>query len=110
QGSRRLRYEKGPHDELVWWFYGNEILDATRQREAWKSLHAMESGYHALRGPKSFAFVRAATYKTRPGQADNLHVDIWHRGVNVAFDPGTYSYNSPLPWNNSLVHTRVHNT
>ena len=39
-----------------------------------------------------------------------LHVDLWWRGVNVAIDAGTYSYNAPDPWNNPLAHTAYHNT
>jgi hypothetical protein len=39
-----------------------------------------------------------------------LHLDIWFDGVNLALDPGTYSYNKPAPWDNGLARTRVHNT
>lgn len=39
-----------------------------------------------------------------------LHADIWWRGQNMACDSGTYSYNAPDPWNNSLGQTAYHNT
>jgi hypothetical protein len=39
-----------------------------------------------------------------------LHFDLWWRGVNVAQDAGTYLYNAPTPWENSLTTTPVHNT
>jgi len=42
-----------------------------------------------------------------------LHVDIWWRGINIATDAGTYSYNRTPPWShefNVLSHTQVHNT
>ncbi len=31
-------------------------------------------------------------FKTRPAQMDQLHVDLWHKGINVLCDSGTYSY------------------
>ena len=30
----------------------------------------------------------------RPSQADALHLDLWHRGVNLLRDAGTFSYNA----------------
>ncbi len=63
-----------------------------------------------MRSKTGFAFVRCATLRDRPGQADMLHVDLWWRGQNVALDAGTYSYNAPEPWNNPLARTLYHNT
>ncbi len=59
---------------------------------------------------ESWAYVRAATFHDRPGHADQLHLDMWWNGDNVLLDPGTYVYNAPHPWNNSLMKTEVHNT
>ena len=41
---------------------------------------------------------------------DQLHVDLWWRGLNIARDAGSYLYNADPPWDNPLVSTRVHNT
>ena len=54
--------------------------------------------------------LRSVTYNSRPGHADQLHLDIWHRGVQVALDAGTYLYNGETSWENSLMTTMVHNT
>ena len=56
------------------------------------------------------AFFRAAQFTDRPSHADQLHVDLWWRGKNVAIDPGTYHYNAPTPWDNTLKSSQVHNT
>lgn len=56
------------------------------------------------------AFIHTAHYKDRPSHADQLHVDLWWRGVNIAVDPGTYQYNAPPPWDNALASSFVHNT
>lgn len=58
----------------------------------------------------SRAYFRVARFDSRPGHADQLHVDLWWRGLNVAQDAGTYVYNGMSPWNNSLSGTAVHNT
>lgn len=59
---------------------------------------------------RSRAYLRAVRFNSRPGHADQLHLDLWWRGLNIAQDPGTYSYNADPPWDNALTHTAVHNT
>src|SRR5437762_519028 len=54
--------------------------------------------------------VRAARYVDRPSQADQLHLDLWWRGENIACDAGTFLYNGTPPWTNALAGTGVHNT
>jgi hypothetical protein len=63
-----------------------------------------------LDGKSSWAYLRTAQFHERPGHADQLHLDLWWRGHNVAMDAGTYLYNAPMPWDNALASTRVHNT
>lgn len=60
--------------------------------------------------PNGRAFIHTAHFGDRPSHADQLHVDLWWRGVNIAADPGTYQYNAPPPWDNALATARVHNT
>jgi hypothetical protein len=59
---------------------------------------------------ESWAFYRVSQYHARPAHADQLHLDLWWRGHNLAQDAGTYLYNSPPPWDNSLAQTGIHNT
>jgi len=59
---------------------------------------------------ESWASMRAVQYTNRPAHADQLHVEIWHQGVNVACDAGTYLYNANPPWDNKLSSTLIHNT
>jgi hypothetical protein len=63
-----------------------------------------------LERKNTWAYFRAADFRERPGHADQLHVDIWWRGLNVAQDAGSYLYTAPTPWDNALASTRVHNT
>lgn len=64
---------------------------------------------HVVRGPTSHAVFRAGPLRHRPAHADQLHVDIWIGGVNVAADAGSYRYTSTPPWQNALAAEEVHN-
>ncbi len=77
------------------------------------SKHTADSDVYAtdhLRGRNSWAFLRASSFKSRLTHMDQLHLDLWWRGLNVMQDAGTYLYNAGTPWDNPLVSTRVHNT
>jgi hypothetical protein len=63
-----------------------------------------------LQTDNSWGYLRAAKFRDRPGHADQLHLDLWWRGLNIAQDAGTYLYNAAPPWDNALTHTAVHNT
>jgi hypothetical protein len=97
----------GPWDEAALWFCG-ESREAGHP-EAGRAVPSI-TGYHRLGTGKSWALVRAGAYARRPFQADQLHVDLWYHGLNLARDAGTYLYNGELPWNNGLAGTAVHNT
>ncbi len=81
---------------------GFHFPPATRFREA---------GLHLLRGEHSRAYFRICDqFKHRPHHADALHVDLWWKGLNIALDAGTFSYNAAAPWDTGLKETAVHNT
>ena len=61
-------------------------------------------------GSASWGSMRAVQFHERPSHADQLHIELWWRGVNLARDAGTYLYNAPPPWDNRLSGTGVHNT
>jgi hypothetical protein len=67
---------------------------------------------HIIKNPKngSWATFRVLEYHARPAHADQLHLDLWWHGENLAQDAGTYLYNSQPPWDNSLASAFVHNT
>jgi Heparinase II/III-like protein/Heparinase II/III N-terminus len=63
-----------------------------------------------LRGQNSWGYLRASRFRSHLSHMDQLHFDLWWRGINLTLDAGTYLYNAAVPWNNPLVLTRVHNT
>jgi hypothetical protein len=92
----------GPWDEMALWL----------KSAACRTQDELRTPYHVLRNSlaDSWAYLRAARFTSRPGHADQLHLDMWWCGLNVAQDAGTYLYNGPPPWDNALACTEVHNT
>jgi hypothetical protein len=84
----------GEWDSQAGWFLGAPLSDANTIPPA-----------EPLR-----AFFHCEHYSSRPAHADQLHLDLWFRGQNIALDAGTYQYNAAQPWENGLAHTRNHNT
>jgi len=103
-------YKSGPWDEDLLWIFGKESLAAPVESCCLEDHRASIGGYYTLRSPEGFLFTRCASFRHRPSQADMLSVDVWWRGVNIALDPGTYSYNAEPPWDNALARTVYHNT
>jgi hypothetical protein len=67
-----------------------------------------QGGYHVLRNATTMAVLRYPRFHFRPSQADALHVDLWHNGINLLRDAGTYSYNAEgADW---FAGTAAHNT
>jgi hypothetical protein len=97
----RTSLPSGAWDELALWF-GLK----TAARVADSSAYLTDN----LRGQNSWAYLRASHFKSRLSHMDQLHLDLWWRGLNITQDAGTYLYNAPPPWDNPLVTTRVHNT
>ena len=53
-----------------------------------------DGGYFILRSnPNSWGLLRLPKYKFRPANLDLLHFDLWHNGINILRDSGSYSYN-----------------
>jgi hypothetical protein len=102
----------GPWDETALWLRGKSAQATEREPGHREPAYTVASaaGYHRIGAENSWAMVRAGHYTRRPFQADQLHVDLWWHGLNLARDAGTYLYNCEPPWNNGLAGTAVHNT
>jgi hypothetical protein len=98
----------GPWDEMSAWF---GLVPPEQPAEPPQPVEAPKAPYVlSLSGSDSWAYLRSARFHSRPGHADQLHFDLWWRGINLALDPGTYHYNASPPWQNTLAHTAFHNT
>lgn len=100
-------FPPGPWDEMSLWLGLKLNHETTLNLDS--SLF-QNQGVYKLRNAQSWATVRIVRHTTRPAHADQLHVDLWWQGHNIAMDPGTYRYNALPPWQNILACTAVHNT
>ncbi len=108
--GKRL-FDAGAWDETLFWLSGESALRSERETTPRQvSASYPDGGVHILRGESSVAFIRCTDFRERPSHADQLHVDLWMRGRNIAVDAGTFLYNGRGIWQNGLAHTSVHNT
>jgi hypothetical protein len=95
QATRRPVLAAGPWNEMAVWLFGADVLAAPRTTAAAASRRFDAGGYYTLRVGGSWCMIRCHSYRDRPGHVDMLHVDLWHRGVNLLGDSGTYKYFVP---------------
>ncbi len=103
--GKRL-YDYGPYDEEMLWFIGERHMPVARVYRVPSNF--MASGFFTLRHKDGFVMTYAQDYKTRPAHMDQLHLELWHKGINIFCDAGTYSYASDL--GKYLASTAGHNT
>lgn len=83
-------YGAGPWTAPLRWF---GVQDGKHSLEP-DSMSFDEGGYHVLHNGKAMAVLRYPRFRFRPSQADALHLDFWHDGINLLRDAGTFSYNA----------------
>ena len=110
--KKELLFEPGPWDEDIYWLYGNSPLSQReRARVREKSQPSFpDGGTYILPDKNSKAILRCTDFRARPSHADQLHMDLWIHGQNIACDAGTYLYSGEGIWRNGLAHTSAHNT
>ena len=82
--------------EELFWLFGPETVSSTREASAtYVEVDYENGGIYVRRQPESWMLAHAEDFKERPGQADQLHVDLWWRGLNIARDAGSYLYFGP---------------
>jgi asparagine synthase (glutamine-hydrolysing) len=109
--SANKAFKRGQWDEELVWFFGLEAVDARVKPYQLRSASFPISGIHVLRkSERDFIVLRCGSVIDRFGQADQLHVDLWWRGLNLAIDGGSYLYNDELQYHEYFMGTRSHNT
>jgi len=104
-------YETGPWSEEMMWLFGDDALRSTVKPLERSGRAFQVGGYYTLRGRDTWGMVRCHSYRSRPNQADMLHLDVWWRGLNLLRDSGSFTYYDPeCGWNHYFVSTAAHNT
>ena len=108
-GGPRL-FQGGPWDESESWLLGTSCLTQELRPRADGPRSASVGGYHGWTAKASSVFLHVPKFRDRPAHADLLQCDIVLDGIRLSRDPGTFSYNSPPPWDHGLTSTRFHST
>lgn len=108
----KRQFGDGPWDEELLWFWGIDALNKPVMEYKHNRVACFpESGLYCLRqSSNDFAVFRCGSLRDRFGQADQLHMDIWWRGFNVARDGGSYLYNDKLHFHYHFMGSGSHNT
>ena len=105
--GKRL-YDQGNYDEELLWFSDIDIRNIPYAGIQRKSVSYGDSGFYSLRHDYGHLMIVLQDFKTRPAQMDQMHIDLWHKGVNILCDSGTYSYATDI--GKQLALTAAHNT
>ena len=113
--GKQLNYDKGKWEEEASWFgvgkmANNQAAKSKLLTQDSKFICYEKSGYFIIRDHTTITFLRCGSYRQRPFQADNLHLDIWVNGENILRDAGSYKYNTSKKWRNYFSGTASHNT
>ena len=101
------RLPAGPWDETALLLLGP--LAASAESVPHAAVECRDSGVYTFRHGRGTLFFRApSAFRTRPSQADQLHVSLRWDGEWITEDPGTYSYNAPGGWG-GFAGSRFHN-
>ncbi|MBU3159850.1 heparinase II/III family protein [Clostridium frigoris] len=106
QVEEKRLYVQGDYDEEMLWFCNGKDLaldNIERKASAFNN-----SGFYTLRHDDGFLMTCLQNFNSRPAHMDQLHIDLWHKGINIFCDSGTYSYASDL--GKELTSTSGHNT
>ena len=109
--KKEFLFEPGPWNEDIFWLCGAESPSPSgRGVRGEGEISFPHGGTYLLHSSNSRAIIRCTDFRARPSHADQLHMDLWIHGHNLAIDAGTYLYSGRSPWRNGLAHTSVHNT
>jgi hypothetical protein len=107
-------YQEGSWDEPLRWL---GLDDGTLPlRKIPRSSRLFGDGGYVLFRPgnsqeeSTWGVLRFPRYRFRPNHGDGFHLDLWHRGVNLLRDSGSYSYNTEEPWQSYFSSTASHNS
>jgi hypothetical protein len=101
-------YSAGPWDETALWLgllarprpsgprqaisLEGRGAEGRQDEDAAEQLEFPQTGLYLTKGMNTWAALRCAKFKSRPSHSDQLHVDLWWAGHNIARDRGSFTY------------------
>ena len=97
-----------PFEDAAWYGVNKKIIDTCNPADGIHTFN--KGGYYIIRESETLTFIKCGSYKDRPSQADNLHLDVWYKGENILMDAGSYKYNTDTATMRYFSGTASHNT
>jgi hypothetical protein len=101
---------KRSYEDRVWFGIDQGILNLKPLTLNDEPQSFPKAGIFTFRKNDLLIFINCVTYKVRPLQADNLHLDMWCKGENLLVDGGSYRYNTSPDTVRYFMGTESHNT
>ena len=102
---------EGVREDTLWLSSKIDFIKKAKNSKEKEPVQIFEAGgICTIKENESFTFIRNCKHQHRPSHADNLHIDIWYKGINVLRDSGTYKYNTEQKYINHFNGTAAHNT
>ena len=97
-------------EDIFWLGFSQNHTSQVRRLQCNSLSSYPTGGFYIARDKDSMTYVRCGKHKDRPSHADNLHLDIWYKGINYFRDNGSYLYNTEYELLKYFMGTRSHNT
>jgi hypothetical protein len=97
-------------EDIYWFGLSQRAAGRTKVIQNYGITSYPEGGYYIIRDKGTMTYIRCGKHKDRPAHADNLHMDMWYKGINILRDNGSYLYNSEPEIVRYFMGTRSHNT
>lgn len=96
-------------EELQW--YGADVSSEFLADKKIRGLKKFDDGgIYTFTERDAFTFIKCSDNQHRPYQSDNLHLDIWYKGINIIRDAGSYLYNTDRETESFFISGKAHNT
>lgn len=106
--SKERLYEPGLYDEELLWFQNKKLSEVPIKKMQRGPSAFINSGFYTLQHQDGFLMIILQKFNSRPAQMDQMHIDLWYKGINLLCDSGTYSYADDIGQEMAL--TAAHNT
>ena len=101
-------YPEGPYDESLLWLgvIPTQKKSVSNNRQS----KVLDNAYVVMHADDSMALIRTPKFNYRPSHNDVFHFDLWHKGVNILCDNGSFSYNPGSECSLDFKSVHMHNT
>lgn len=81
-------------NEALFWRYPKEYQSFIYKKPTLSNAELIDNQFLVIREKESKVILKIPSNYFRPSASDAFHLDVWHKGINILGDTGSFSYNS----------------